>query len=690
MEEEPTSNLLRGMWRRLLWPLLFALAMLLAACGEAPAVESTPLPLTNAISLPQTATTPADTRRPEPTALPVVSFAGVEFAFDEEAFGPLADKSLHSPVATNAESLQPRHLQFSVGATDDLAAPQIYVFPVEEYRALSPIAAQQIDSLTRLLVAQPAEVNGSLPLLPMLGAIASFQTAPTYFDFRNGSGLSYVVRVDHDHSLQTGETLYYTFQGMTANGKYYVAAFFPLAAENLEDGTLDKRKVDAKWVGLPAGVGLPAVESMLETLFVAPDEVLDLGMPPAFVTAPGFMLAYDPELSGGAMLERRPAVVTNGEGAPEFLPAVPDLISVTFDQTASDAATLTIQSIRDENGEYFGDIPAWQREDIRALATAVSDAAAGPPGRLLSFHTGRGLTRVADGRYYFEGLTADGRYVVNLEHPLTAPSGEPILRTYVDALVSSLVIEPHASTESSVPQNQSDCVNEAVFEEDVTVPDRTAVERGETFLKIWRVRNAGTCTWTPAYQIVYAQGNPLSWQPLPLTTVVEPDAVIEVGISVLSPEVPGIYQTWFQLADTHGNPFDMQFLLLFEAPEPATDIPGYGVIEGAINYPASSNPPLDIYIQRTDGSERYAMRTEKGWTRFANAVPVGSYHVFARVAGDESGSGGGFTQAVVCGLHASCDDHTLVVVEVHEGKATKNADIFDWYAPAGSFPFASP
>ena len=93
---------------------------------------------------------------------------------------------------------------------------------------------------------------------------------------------------------------------------------------------------------------------------------------------------------------------------------------------------------------------------------------------------------------------------------------------------------------------------------------------------------------------------------------------------------------------------------------------------------------MTIYFLRTDGSQRYALETEQGWTHYANEIPAGRYHVFARVTGDESDSGGGYTEAAVCKL--MCEDHTLVEVVIEEGKATREVNVLDWYAPAGTFP----
>ena len=699
MEENPVSacSAHRRPWAWLL--VLLVLPLSLAACFGTPAGAGDPTrpplpPAVNAVILP----TAADTRPPDPTRLPIISFRGVEFGYDEATFGPLRTRAQHPARAGQSGPLQPEHLQFSMAAVEDFDTPQLLIYPVAQYRALSDEAAAQIDALQTLLRDQPADPAGPLPLLPLLDAVTSFHTAPAYLDFRNGRGLGYVVRADHDHSLQTAETVYYTFQGLTDNGDYLITAFFPLAGEDLESETLiqlqstgtttaAKPANEAKWSGLPAGAGVPDVEAMLSTLLITPDETFSADLPPAYAHTPGVLLAYDPALSGAAQISREPAMAAADDGAMAFLPGVPDMIAIHYAE--DDSAALAIQPLRDGDGAFFAAIPPWQREEVAALEAALLRGGDGEQ-TAVSFPTGAGLRHVTGGAagqvYHFRGLAADGRYLLRFQQTLR----DGLTPAALDQMLGTLVVEPEASTESSVPPEQGACVHDAVFEANVTMPDDTTVERGETFVKIWRVHNSGTCVWTPATSIDFAEGNPLTWEPLPLTAVVLPGESAEVGITAVSPETPALYQTSFQLHDEGGQAFGAPLLLRFEAPHPATDIPGYGVVEGAINYPAAVNPPLDIYIQTLDGRERFAMRTEQGWTAFANTVPAGTYHVFARVAGDESGSGGGYTQAVICGLHASCDDHSLIEVEVREGKASKNIDILDWYAPAGSFPFPPP
>jgi hypothetical protein len=50
------------------------------------------------------------------------------------------------------------------------------------------------------------------------------------------------------------------------------------------------------------------------------------------------------------------------------------------------------------------------------------------------------------------------------------------------------------------------------------------------------------------------------------------------------------------------------------------------------------------------------------------------------------GMPGAYSSFVLCGLQASCVDHSLIPVTVLAGQTVQNIDPADWYAPEGTFP----
>ena len=51
--------------------------------------------------------------------------------------------------------------------------------------------------------------------------------------------------------------------------------------------------------------------------------------------------------------------------------------------------------------------------------------------------------------------------------------------------------------------------DQAQFVSDLTAPDGSSFASGAAFTKTWRLMNAGTCTWTTSYNLVWAGGDAL-------------------------------------------------------------------------------------------------------------------------------------------------------------------------------------
>jgi uncharacterized protein YkwD len=101
----------------------------------------------------------------------------------------------------------------------------------------------------------------------------------------------------------------------------------------------------------------------------------------------------------------------------------------------------------------------------------------------------------------------------------------------------------------TIPAN---CTNSAVLLRDVTIPDDTRVNAGETFIKTWEFQNTGTCPWI-GYTLKFAAGDqmnaPLS-APIPDTLA---KSKVEVSVELTAPTVNGGYMGYFTLNTPNGN-----------------------------------------------------------------------------------------------------------------------------------------
>jgi hypothetical protein len=111
--------------------------------------------------------------------------------------------------------------------------PFMRVFPVADFAsayALAPedSSAGTVAALQSLLATRPADVDGALPFLTMAGAAQVFHTKLEYRDFANGSGIRYPTSYGQYYVPYNNHDLFYTFQGLTSDGKYWVSIIFPV------------------------------------------------------------------------------------------------------------------------------------------------------------------------------------------------------------------------------------------------------------------------------------------------------------------------------------------------------------------------------------------------------------------------------------------------------------------------------
>ena len=96
----------------------------------------------------------------------------------------------------------------------------------------------------------------------------------------------------------------------------------------------------------------------------------------------------------------------------------------------------------------------------------------------------------------------------------------------------------------------------AWFLEDVTVPDGTVFSPGQTFTKIWRLRNVGSCTWTTEYSLVFSTGDQMGGAAsINLPTSVAPRESIDLSVDLTAAESPGNYRGYWLLKNAGGQLF---------------------------------------------------------------------------------------------------------------------------------------
>ena len=93
----------------------------------------------------------------------------------------------------------------------------------------------------------------------------------------------------------------------------------------------------------------------------------------------------------------------------------------------------------------------------------------------------------------------------------------------------------------------------ASFVGDVSIPDGTILAPGTAFTKIWRLRNAGSCTWTTSYAVVHLSGERMGGPAaFPIPGNVPPGGTLDVWVDLRAPSQTGAFQGNWQLRNTGG------------------------------------------------------------------------------------------------------------------------------------------
>src|SRR5690606_27513296 len=102
------------------------------------------------------------------------------------------------------------------------------------------------------------------------------------------------------------------------------------------------------------------------------------------------------------------------------------------------------------------------------------------------------------------------------------------------------------------------CLDRAAFVGDVSIPDGSVVRPGQAFTKTWRLRNDGTCTWTPSYALVFGAGNALSGPAAQaLGATVPPGGVVDISVNLAAPTANGDYRSEWFLRNEQGALFGL-------------------------------------------------------------------------------------------------------------------------------------
>ena len=232
-------------------PVILLLVLVSLSCSlSAPATQeaSAQIPKVKASDTSQppaviaTNTPEQPTNTPEPTqeitpieaVSPQADFGGSTFSYEPQIASSVAGEEV--PAVETGQGapweIQPATTKFSFDGypvADSFTAPEILIFPVKDFESMSDVASKTIEDLRQVIAVHPQPVSiKTLPFLPTWNAAQIMHSKVAYFPFENGQGVRYLTQYGQGISPINNKYLFYTYQGLTSDGKYYVSAILPV------------------------------------------------------------------------------------------------------------------------------------------------------------------------------------------------------------------------------------------------------------------------------------------------------------------------------------------------------------------------------------------------------------------------------------------------------------------------------
>jgi hypothetical protein len=121
---------------------------------------------------------------------------------------------------------------------------------------------------------------------------------------------------------------------------------------------------------------------------------------------------------------------------------------------------------------------------------------------------------------------------------------------------------PLTATPSFPPQETADYFDapcpSITYVEDITIPDGWEVGPDALFTKTWRLKNTGRCNLSAISLLVFDSGTrmgaPDQQALTDQNTVVQPGALFDVSLDLISPTAPGDYTAAFKILAPYGSP----------------------------------------------------------------------------------------------------------------------------------------
>ena len=194
----------------------------------------------------------------QPGGIPI-SYEGVSFIIPN-AVASGANTEKMTAVESNSGApwdIAPTHLRFTLTGYQLQAKfhePRVFVYPADEYAQINPTASEQIDRLKKIL-AGGTILQETLPTVPFFNAASQIAANIKLISFQNGRGVRSLTQYAQYAAPINNHEIFYHFQGLSGDGKYYIVAILPITAPVLAEDEKPEATVPQGGIPIPGDVG---------------------------------------------------------------------------------------------------------------------------------------------------------------------------------------------------------------------------------------------------------------------------------------------------------------------------------------------------------------------------------------------------------------------------------------------------
>lgn len=172
-----------------------------------------------------------------------ITFDGVSFSYRDLA------SSVSAQLVSAEAYVQPQpggsgnppYLRFAFDGEDPATmgpptGKYVLVYPVAEYQKLlsqNNFGQDWSANTLQQIIEQQPENPQNIPTVPVPYAEQVMRSKIEYPEFVNGRGVRFITSYAQNIAPITNDDLLYTFQGLTTDGKYWVAVYYPVTSEIL-------------------------------------------------------------------------------------------------------------------------------------------------------------------------------------------------------------------------------------------------------------------------------------------------------------------------------------------------------------------------------------------------------------------------------------------------------------------------